>query len=163
MHVTFAAGAARCVQSPGDGVSVPPSSRRYLVELIRVPDGIVDAPAVGTVWELPLSEQYTIDLPTYRTTDGLMGYQFAFTVTEARPGPGDIDNDGDVDEADYAALLRCYTGPSGVPDPGCDPVEFARADLDNDGDVDLADFSQFAALFTGMLTAEAAFVGAGSR
>jgi predicted CXXCH cytochrome family protein len=150
MSVTFQASTA----------SVPPSNRQYLLELLRVPAGVTGVPAVGTVWVLPLVGQLTLYLPTYRATDGLTGYQFAFTVTEAAPSPGDIDNDGDADETDYASLQRCLTGPTGEPGPSCEPVEFNRSDLNDDGYVDLADFSIFATHFTGMLVSPATFVGA---
>jgi len=57
--------------------------------------------------------------------------------------PGDWDDDGDVDLADYAALPACLTGPEvGPPDAGCDVFDF-----DSDLDVDLADFADFQAAF----------------
>jgi len=54
------------------------------------------------------------------------------------PGPGDLDEDGDVDGADQSLLEGCYSGPGveltcGTP----------RADLDADNDVDCADFARF--------------------
>ena len=58
---------------------------------------------------------------------------------------GDLDEDGDVDLADFSEFQRCFTGPgaSTLPDD-CEP-----ADLDNDGDVDVPDFHIFALNFTG--------------
>lgn len=66
----------------------------------------------------------------------------AVTVTHAVAG--DVDVDGDIDAADYAAFHGCFVGPgAGVP-AGCDP-----ADADGDGDVDLADFAALQTAFTG--------------
>ncbi len=47
--------------------------------------------------------------------------------------PGDVDDDGDVDQADLGVLLSTYNRPSD--DPDYDP----RADFDCDGDVDQSD------------------------
>ncbi|UCE59305.1 MAG: hypothetical protein JSU63_17910 [Phycisphaerales bacterium] len=139
--------------------AVPPADRRYLLELLSVPGGVSGAPAEGTVWELPLEDQLTLELPTYRTSDGLTGYQFAFTITEAEPGPGDVDNDGDVDPEDYALFGRCFTGPIGEIDPRCEAQHFARADVNEDGRVDLVDFSLFAVNYTGLLASRPTYIG----
>jgi len=56
---------------------------------------------------------------------------------------GDLDDDGDVDLADYQVFQANFTGPAGsgkTPDEG---------DLDGDGDIDLADYGAFQANFTG--------------
>jgi len=59
--------------------------------------------------------------------------------------PGDMDQDGDVDAADFVHLLFCFQGPDEtyVPDHDC-----LLGDLDMDADVDLADFAEFQTLFT---------------
>lgn len=60
--------------------------------------------------------------------------------------PGDADQDGDVDLADFLAFQRCFSGP-GLPLPdACEPF-----DGDTDGDVDLADLLRFQSVFTGSL------------
>ncbi len=69
-----------------DSTYPPPADREYLLELLQVPDSVTGAPAVGTVWTLPLNETFTLTLPTYRTTNGLEGYQFGYTVA-AVPEP----------------------------------------------------------------------------
>ncbi|MFG0252364.1 MAG: hypothetical protein ACF8NJ_05760 [Phycisphaerales bacterium JB038] len=51
----------------------------------------------------------------------------------APPCPGDVDGDGDVDQADLGALLAAYNTTAG--DPDYNP----NADFDNDGDVDQSD------------------------
>ena len=137
----------------------PPSNRQYLLELLSVPDGVTGAPLVGTVWNLPSYGTYTLWLPTYRTTDGLTGYEFAFTITEAQPDPGDMDNDGDVDGDDFAILARCLAGPDDGPVLDCGPVDTERSDLNDDDRIDLADVSLFAANFTGLLASLPTYVG----
>lgn len=59
--------------------------------------------------------------------------------------PGDHDDDGDVDFADFQAFQVCFSG-TGVTfdEPAC-----ALADLDADGDVDLGDFKRFQLAITG--------------
>ncbi len=57
--------------------------------------------------------------------------------------PGDYDNDGDVDGADFTALLGCLTGPQPAAlGPGCNLFDFS-----GDLDVDLADFATFQQVF----------------
>ncbi len=56
---------------------------------------------------------------------------------------GDLDVDGDVDDADYGLAFAAFTG------PGSGPSSNPNADLDGDGDVDDADYGLFFAAFTG--------------
>lgn len=59
-------------------------------------------------------------------------------VTVEHNVPADLDEDNDVDMADFAALQRCIAG-SGQPVPaGC-----AACDLDGDADIDLYDVARF--------------------
>lgn len=69
-----------------DPYFTPPADRQYLLELTFVPEGIMGAPPVGTVWELPLDEMFVLTVPTYQAEDGLGGYRFSFTMT-AVPEP----------------------------------------------------------------------------
>jgi hypothetical protein len=67
-------------------------------------------------------------------------------------GPGDIDTDGDVDNADLRAFVACLFGPSASPAPPAPMVSqncLDAFDFDLDGDVDLTDFEEFAKVFTG--------------
>jgi len=58
---------------------------------------------------------------------------------------GDLDEDGDVDLADFAGFQACFNGPNRSPKKlGCE-----NADFEPDGDVDLADFALFQACFNG--------------
>lgn len=69
---------------------------------------------------------------------------FAFSMP-AQAVPGDMDQDGDMDWADYALLRDCFLGPQiPVLQPGC---QYARFDVDSD--VDLGDIAGFLAAFTG--------------
>jgi hypothetical protein len=72
-----------------DDTYPPPADRTYLLELLIVPDGVVGAPAVGTVWELPLNQVFTLLLPTWWSDTGLDSYRFAFTITAA-PEPAGL-------------------------------------------------------------------------
>jgi uncharacterized protein (TIGR03790 family) len=57
---------------------------------------------------------------------------------------GDLDDDGDVDLADYIVFAQCVNGPNAtVPPAGCTATQFDDADLDADQDVDEADFAMF--------------------
>jgi predicted CXXCH cytochrome family protein len=153
MHVTFLPASATSGYAP-------PLDRQYLLEVISVPEGVVGGPPVGYVWELSPTTQSWIQLPNYRTDNGLEGYQFAFTVTEAEAGPGDLDNDGDVDQEDYSGISECFTGPHGEAGAGCDATAFDRSDVNGDGRVDLADFALFASSFTGTIFSRPVYVGA---
>ncbi len=64
-------------------------------------------------------------------------YHMSFVIGN----PADLDNDGDVDDADFGIAFAAFTGPGGVSN--------SPADLDNDGDVDDADFGIAFAAFTG--------------
>ncbi len=59
--------------------------------------------------------------------------------------PPDMDEDGDVDLADFGRFQMCFNGPNRpLGGLGCE-----EADYDSDGDVDLADFTGFQACFNG--------------
>jgi YD repeat-containing protein len=60
--------------------------------------------------------------------------------------PGDLDNDGDVDAADFALLRDCIAKADrgGTPDPAC-----AGADLNGDGRLDSADLEAWNRYYTG--------------
>ena len=62
------------------GYPEPSPDRTYSVELMYVPEGIVDAPPVGTTWPFDPAETLMIEVPTYKAANGLTAYQFAFTA-----------------------------------------------------------------------------------
>jgi hypothetical protein len=57
----------------------------------------------------------------------------------------DSDNDGDVDQLDFAAFQTCYTGDGGT----FDPQQCRCFNSDGDGDIDQLDLSAFAACASG--------------
>jgi len=58
--------------------------------------------------------------------------------------PQDLDQDGDIDAADFALFADCMDGPGVVVPSECDAADFR-----GDGDVDLEDFADFQTRFTG--------------
>jgi hypothetical protein len=126
----------------------PPESRQYLLKLLAVPEGVTGAPPAGTVWELPVQGLFTLALPTYRTTNGLEGYRFAFTISDALAVPGDAYDDYIVDLHDYAVFADCMAGPDVPPDPRLTTNRacLGRFDYDADSDVDGRDFARFQVL-----------------
>ena len=58
--------------------------------------------------------------------------------------PGDADGDGDVDIADFMAMMRCFTGSNVQAADGCGTFDF-----DGDGDIDLRDQIAWQSAFTG--------------
>ena len=61
------------------------------------------------------------------------------------PRPGDLDRDGDADQADFGHFQACFSGPGNVQnDPDC-----TGADLDADTDVDQEDFTIFQGCMSG--------------
>lgn len=85
----------------------------------------------------------------------LIGSASLGTMTFTRVLQGDLDEDGDVDLADYLVLFDCFAGPGEPISDACcsrnrrrDPCD-SPADFDEDGDVDLNDILIFQAAFTG--------------
>jgi hypothetical protein len=59
--------------------------------------------------------------------------------------PGDGQEDGDVDLADYMEFIACMSGPTSGPlEVGCE-----QYDLDRNGRIDLGDLARFQDVFTG--------------
>jgi len=58
---------------------------------------------------------------------------------------GDLDGDGDADQADHAIFVLCMAGPRvSVPPRGCTQEQFDLADVQADRDVDLGDYGEIA-------------------
>jgi hypothetical protein len=71
-------------------------------------------------------------------------YAPGVTVSERPRVPGELDGDGDVDQADFGLFQACLAGSGQSYATGCAP-----ADLDSDGDVDQDDFGVFSACMGG--------------
>ncbi len=135
----------------------PPADREYLLELVAVPDQVVGAPEVGTVWTLSLDELFFILLPVHLAYDGLTGYEFAFTITASTNpcGPavrGDADCDGDLDFDDIDLFVAALGGEEAWAaiwdgDPPCDYL--CVNDVDGSGGVDFDDIDAFVACLSG--------------
>jgi hypothetical protein len=65
------------------------------------------------------------------------------------PEPGDWDDDGDVDWADFAGFMACLSGPAGRTAGRATQDCLTAFDLDDDADIDLADLAGFQLVFTG--------------
>jgi hypothetical protein len=59
----------------------------------------------------------------------------------------DLDDDGDVDLADWEIFTACLTGPASA-NPPCAPNVITNADASGDGDLDLEDFAAWQRLFS---------------
>ena len=71
-----------------------------------------------------------------------------FLTIDVGTVPGDFNDDGEVDLADYAIFTDCMAGPDvTTPPEGCSADQFSDTDLGNDGDVDLSDFGLFQGYF----------------
>jgi hypothetical protein len=72
-----------------DGSALPPTNRTYTLKLTYVPAGMENPPPVGTTWTVGPVETLTVEVPTFKTYNGLEGYQFEFTVSET-PEPATL-------------------------------------------------------------------------
>ena len=71
-------------------------------------------------------------------------------VADVFPRLGDFDRDGDVDLADAAAFMNCFTGPGGERAlRTCFPADFDADARAGEQDVDLDDFAEFVGYFAG--------------
>ncbi len=71
-------------------------------------------------------------------------------VSDVYPCLGDLDRDGDVDLADFAAFQACFTGSDQGPRPrGCFCADFDANLSAADLDVDLNDYATFESFLTG--------------
>jgi hypothetical protein len=76
--------------------------------------------------------------------DWMMNHAGPVQATAVPLAPGDINADGDVDQADFGFVQVCISGPATALAPGCEP-----ADLVPDGAVDPADLTAFERCFSG--------------
>ena len=127
---------------PGGASDGLPAGSNVLIETITVRPAQV---GTVTVSISNVSAAHTTGNPNGSQFDGatVAGGSVVLTVT----GPGDGDQDGDVDLADAANFMGCMTGPNAGPvGSPCTPFDF-----NTDTDVDLQDFGGFQVVFTGSL------------
>ena len=74
-------------------------------------------------------------------THGMIGFR---VLRVEPPTAGDPDQDGDIDQGDFATMMLEWNGPNVEV-----PIESAVFDFNNDGDIDLNDLAAFQNQFTG--------------
>ncbi len=115
------------------------------------PDGVYVLPLELTSTSLQASQTFYLLLGTAgaQTQPGSALFEQAMTAAKSQfiNAPGDLDGDGDIDDADFGMAFAAFTG------PGNGPSSNPFADLDSDGDVDDADFGLAFSYFTGPGTA----------
>jgi len=96
--------------------------------------------AAGLLYALPTNTGTN----TTGTTGGTGSEPLQYWLGGSQYQWGDLDFDGDVDQADFLIFQDCFAGPNRPSKkPGLD------ADWDRDGDVDQADFLAFQDVFSG--------------
>lgn len=97
-----------------------------------------------TAFQVPFDQlSETLNHIRFRVADdlGLIHLSPAYAVRQWNPAVvGDFNDDGNVDQDDFAFFQQCISGPS-VPHDGSEICQYA--DFDGDGDVDLEDFGVF--------------------
>ncbi|MCB9866527.1 MAG: family 16 glycosylhydrolase [Phycisphaerales bacterium] len=94
----------------------------------------------SAVLDLDAGTQIMTFLNTSSSTAQYNVNSFTFTALD----PHDLDQDGDVDLADFALLGGCLAGPNvSTPPAGCPQALFDVSDLDGDADMDLQDYANF--------------------
>jgi hypothetical protein len=76
--------------------------------------------------------------------DGVPNGSYDYELAVGAPVAADLDNDSDVDEADFALFDSCFSGPAVPTGPGCE-----NRDFDGDVDVDNDDFGVFQRCYSG--------------
>lgn len=109
--------------------------------------GYLDA-VFGTGDSDPLLDKVVFD---FLPTDGTASMRLDFA--DALYTPGDLDLDGDIDNADIGLVAGNFTG-SG----GSTTMRYIDGDVDGDGDIDNADLGLVAGGFTGSLAEGTVYV-----
>lgn len=132
--------------------TMPPDAATLPVSVVHAPDsaGVSVIGAVTSVGD----GSHTVELTTPGGAWGRDRFQVVVddgvrpVTLIPLPGlivaaPSDYDSDGDVDAADYLAVVACIAGPGHPLSPTCPP-----GDLDGDLDIDLVDVAGFFNQFT---------------
>jgi len=110
------------------------------------PEFFANLPAGTTSYNPPgllnQGQDYYWRIDETRSVGGtIKGITWLFTTYRI---PGDLDEDGDVDQEDFGLSQACYSGYGQPYQPGCE-----NADLNTDNDVDIDDIRKFIACMTG--------------
>ena len=98
---------------------------------------VIDLRELTGVHEIAFGLEVTLEY-------GLIPDGFTFFDNLRPVGPGDADNDLDIDGDDFLIVSDCLNGPGVTPPSGC-----TGSDFDEDADVDLADIVIFQRNYTG--------------
>jgi len=63
----------------------------FALQLDAVPEGVAFAHPVGTSWQIPKDNSFSLVLPAYKTDNGLSGYRFTVTMTSASAADPNTD------------------------------------------------------------------------
>jgi len=91
-------------------------------------------------WDVVDKGELPATITIRAVTDAGQG-QTSWTLSAAGPD-GDLNGDGQRNQADFAIMAGCVGGPQSPRPPKCD-----CADTDADGDIDLRDFAEFSRVF----------------
>ena len=107
-------------------------------------DSNYDLRLVGTNWFVAQVGNPAVDVNGFAYLGNYDQQIQAFI--DGSPIPGDLDGDGDVDNADIGTAVGNFTGAG-----GSTSMTFADGDMDGDGDIDNADLGVIVGAFTGAM------------
>lgn len=115
-----------------DGLPEPPGVVTAAWSKVSGPGAVSFGAPAACETSAAFSEAGTYVLRLTATDSLLSSHDDVIVIV--RPDPGDLDGDGDVDQADFGRMQLCLSGDGYAYPTGCDD-----ADLDGDGDVDHID------------------------
>ena len=128
------------VQVGGLPVAQTDGNGYYVVTLIPTAPGGTAYSVTATAAVCPVGNASNVVVPP----GGVVRRDFALCPVAL--GPGDMDEDGDIDSSDMDVFLFCMLGPDAT-FPGGNVC--LNGDFDSDSDVDVRDFAGMQTVFTG--------------